>query len=158
MGTVGEGLGTGEGEGQAVGVDEETNTFTWSNSSWKTLLVSPPSTELIVEERNLLSVAYKNVISSLHAAWLIISSIEQKEESRKNEEDVVLVQDYRSKVESELSLICAGILKLLDSNCVPSVSSSESKVFYLKMKGDYHRYIDEFKVEEERKEAVEDTI
>ena len=37
---------------------------------------------LSTEERNLLSVAYKNVIGSRRAAWRIISSIEQKEESR----------------------------------------------------------------------------
>lgn len=53
------------------------------------------SVELTVEERNLLSVAYKNVIGSLRAAWRIVSSIEQKEEGRKNEEHVALVKDYR---------------------------------------------------------------
>jgi 14-3-3 protein epsilon len=125
----------------------------------ETLVVScTPSTELTVEERNLLSVAYKNVIGSLRAAWRIVSSIEQKEESRKNEEHVVLVKDYRSKVESELTAICAGILKLLDENLVPSATTGEGKVFYLKMKGDYHRYLAEFKVGDERKEAAEDTM
>ncbi|KAE9458865.1 hypothetical protein C3L33_09230, partial [Rhododendron williamsianum] len=125
----------------------------------ETLVVSnTPSTELTVEERNLLSVAYKNVIGSLRAAWRIVSSIEQKEESRKNEEHVVLVKDYRSKVEAELSGICAGILRLLEENLVPSAATGESKVFYLKMKGDYHRYMAEFKVGDERKEAAEDTM
>ncbi|CAM8942957.1 unnamed protein product [Rhodiola kirilowii] len=114
--------------------------------------------ELTVEERNLLSVAYKNVIGSLRAAWRIVSSIEQKEEGRKNEEHVVLVKDYRSKVESELSQVCGGILKLIDENLVPSATASESKVFYLKMKGDYHRYMAEFKIGDERKEAAEDTM
>ncbi|KAF4362501.1 hypothetical protein F8388_015867 [Cannabis sativa] len=111
----------------------------------KLVLGCTPASELTVEERNLLSVAYKNVIGSLRAAWRIISSIEQKEEGRKNEDHVVLVKDYRSKVESELSDVCASILKLMDSNLIPSASSSESKVFYLKMKGDYHRYLAEFK-------------
>ncbi|CAK9148993.1 unnamed protein product [Ilex paraguariensis] len=124
----------------------------------KLVIGSTPAAELTVEERNLLSVAYKNVIGSLRAAWRIVSSIEQKEESRKNEDHVVLVKDYRSKVESELSEVCAGILKLLDSNLVPSAASSESKVFYLKMKGDYHRYMAEFKVGDERKQAAEDTM
>ncbi|MCQ8005420.1 14-3-3 family protein, partial [Salmonella enterica] len=105
---------------------------------------STPATELTVEERNLLSVAYKNVIGSLRAAWRIVSSIEQKEEGRKNDYHVSLVKDYRSKVETELSAICAGILKLLDSHLIPSAAASESKVFYMKMKGDYHRYLAEF--------------
>ncbi|KAH0895653.1 hypothetical protein HID58_045221 [Brassica napus] len=117
-----------------------------------------PSSELTVEERNLLSVAYKNVIGSLRAAWRIVSSIEQKEESRKNEEHVALVKDYRSKVETELSSVCEGILKLLEENLIPSAAASESKVFYLKMKGDYHRYMAEFKAGEERKAAAEDTM
>ncbi|KAI5420292.1 14-3-3-like protein B [Lathyrus oleraceus] len=107
---------------------------------------------------NLISVAYKNVIGSLCAAWRIVSSIEQKEEGRKNDDHVVLVKDYRSKVESELSNVCASILELLDSNLIPSGSSSESKVFYYKMKGDYHRYLAEFKIGDERKFAAEDTM
>ncbi|CAN1340833.1 14-3-3-like protein B (Fragment) [Linum perenne] len=117
----------------------------------KLVVASTPAAELTVEERNLLSVAYKNVIGSLRAAW-------RKEEGRKNEEHVVLVKDYRSKVENELSEICASILRLLDSNLVPSATTSESKVFYLKMKGDYHRYLAEFKVGDERKAAAEDTM
>ena len=42
--------------------------------------------ELSVEERNLLSVAYKNVIGALRASWRIISTIETKEteEAKKN--------------------------------------------------------------------------
>nr|QVG73989.1 FT9 [Tamarix hispida] len=114
--------------------------------------------ELTIEERNLLSVAYKNVIGSLRAAWRIVSSIEQKEEGRKNDDHVSLVRDYRGKVESELNDVCASILKLIEANLVPSASSSESKVFYLKMKGDYHRYMAEFKVGDDRKAAAEETM
>ncbi|PSS30016.1 14-3-3-like protein [Actinidia chinensis var. chinensis] len=119
---------------------------------------SAASSELTVEERNLLSVAYKNVIGSLRAAWRIMSSIEQKEEGRKNDDHAALVGGYRSKVESELTAVCAGILKLLDENLIPSARESDSKVFYLKMKGDYYRYLAEFKVGAERKEAAEDTM
>ncbi|KAI6687820.1 hypothetical protein NL676_024648 [Syzygium grande] len=114
--------------------------------------------ELTVEERNLLSVAYKNVIGARRASWRIISSIEQKEESRGNEDHVAAIRDYRAKIESELSGICAGILRLLDSRLIPSAASGDSKVFYLKMKGDYHRYLAEFKTGAERKEAAESTL
>ncbi|XP_043687644.1 14-3-3-like protein E [Telopea speciosissima] len=71
--------------------------------------------ELIVEERNLLSVAYKNVIGARRASWRIISSLEQKEESRGNEAHVSAIKEYRSKIESELSKICDGILGLLET-------------------------------------------
>ncbi|GAA0158080.1 scaffold/adaptor protein [Lithospermum erythrorhizon] len=124
----------------------------------KLVISSTRTSELTVEERNLLSVAYKNVIGSLRAAWRIVSSIEQKEESRNNVEHVSLVKDYRAKVEDELTEICGGILNLLDSNLVPSATHGESKVFYLKMKGDYYRYLAEFKVGDQRKQAAEDTM
>ncbi|KAL9270091.1 14-3-3-like protein [Drosera capensis] len=114
--------------------------------------------ELTVEERNLLSVAYKNVIGARRASWRIISSIEQKEESRGNEDHVVGIRDYRSKIEKELSEICDGILKLLDTRLIGSAAGGDSKVFYLKMKGDYHRYLAEFKVGAERKASAESTL
>ncbi|KAG6398701.1 hypothetical protein SASPL_140168 [Salvia splendens] len=114
--------------------------------------------ELSVEERNLLSVAYKNVIGARRASWRIISSIEQKEESKGNGDHVATIKTYRSKIEKELCTICDGILKMLDDRLVPSASSGDSKVFYLKMKGDYHRYSAEFKTGAERKEAAESTL
>ncbi|CAM6015671.1 unnamed protein product [Sphagnum balticum] len=114
--------------------------------------------ELTVEERNLLSVAYKNVIGARRASWRIISSIEQKEESKGNEEHVAAIRDYRAKVEQELSTICDSILNLLNTHLIPTSSTGESKVFYLKMKGDYHRYLAEFKTGAERKEAAESTL
>ncbi|KAK8970630.1 14-3-3 protein 6 [Platanthera guangdongensis] len=116
------------------------------------------SEELTVEERNLLSVAYKNVIGARRASWRIVSSIEQKEESRGNEDHVAAIKEYRGKIESELNTICNGILKLLDSHLTPSASASDSKVFYLKMKGDYYRYLAEFKTGSDRKEAAENTL
>ena len=56
--------------------------------------------ELTVEERNLLSVAYKNVIGARRASWRITSSIEQKEQSKGNVEHVTLIKSYRAKVRS----------------------------------------------------------
>ncbi|PKA65869.1 14-3-3-like protein [Apostasia shenzhenica] len=118
----------------------------------------PDGQELSVEERNLLSVAYKNVVGARRASWRIISSIEQKEEGRGASDHVAAARDYRSKIESELSSICAGILRLMESRLIPSAGAAESKVFYYKMKGDYYRYIAEFKVGEVRKEAAENTF
>jgi 14-3-3 protein epsilon len=116
------------------------------------------SDELTVEERNLLSVAYKNVIGARRASWRIVSSIEQKEEGRGNAGHAAAIRSYRGRIETELTNICAGILRLLDSRLVPAAGAADSKVFYLKMKGDYHRYLAEFKTGSERKDAAENTL
>ena len=47
-----------------------------------------------------------------------------------------MIRDYRSKIESELSNIYNGILKLVDTRLIPSATTSDSKVFYLKMMGE----------------------
>ncbi|CAA2994539.1 14-3-3 [Olea europaea subsp. europaea] len=81
---------------------------------------SAETEELTLDERNLLSVAYKNVIGARRASWRTISSIEQKEESRGNEDHVKVIKEYRAKIEAELSKISYGILSLLDSHLIPS--------------------------------------
>ena len=89
--------------------------------------------ELTVEERNLLSVGYKNVIGARRASWRIMSSIEQKEEAKGNEVNAKRIRDYHHKVEIELSRICDDILNFIDEQLIPSSSSGESMVFYYKM-------------------------
>lgn len=115
--------------------------------------------ELTVEERNLLSVAYKNVIGARRASWRIISSIEQKEENKGGHESKgAMIKTYRGKVETELKDICKDILDVLDKHLIPAANSGESKVFYYKMKGDYHRYLAEFATGTDRKEAAENSL
>lgn len=90
--------------------------------------------ELTVEERNLLSVAYKNVIGARRASWRIISSIEQKEDTKGADDKVEMIRQYRAQVEKELRDICSDILSVLDKHLIPAASTGESKVFYYKMK------------------------
>merc|ERR1719446_347040 len=111
--------------------------------------------ELSVEERNLLSVAYKNAVGSRRAAWRIITSVEQKEKTKGNEGNAAFAKEYCGKVEGELDKICNTILGVLDTNLVPKCSQDESKVFYLKMKADYYRYIAESKDGDKKTKAAE---
>merc|ERR1719382_1134537 len=109
--------------------------------------------ELSVEERNLLSVAYKNAVGSRRAAWRIIKSVEEKEAGKGNAAQQAHANEYRGKGEGELDEICNRIINLLDGNLISGASSGESKVFYQKMKADYFRYIAEFTDGDKKKEA-----
>jgi len=106
--------------------------------------------QLNVEERNLLSVAYKNVVGARRASWRVLSSIYTKEtESREKEggepsKKEKFILDYRTKVEKELADICNQLLEVLDKFLLPNDGTPEGKVFYLKMAGDYYRYLAEF--------------
>merc|ERR1712008_534685 len=103
--------------------------------------------EMAVEERNLLSVAYKNAVGSRRAAWRIISSVEQKEKSKGNADNADWAKEYRTKVEAELDDICGKILILLDKNLIAKATSGESK--------DYYRYIAEYTEGDKKKGAAD---
>merc|ERR1711941_80311 len=110
--------------------------------------------ELSVEERNLLSVAYKNAVGSRRAAWRIINSVQQKENTKGNGDQAAYAKEYCQKVEAELQKICDTIIGLLDNNLLGK-GSGESTVFYQKMKADYYRYIAEFKTGAKKDEAAQ---
>uniref|UniRef100_A0A7E4VSH4 14-3-3 zeta n=1 Tax=Panagrellus redivivus TaxID=6233 RepID=A0A7E4VSH4_PANRE len=115
--------------------------------------VTELGSELSNEERNLLSVAYKNVVGARRSSWRVISSIEQKTEGSEKKQQ--MAKEYREKVERELRDICNDVLELLDKFLIPKAGNPESKVFYLKMKGDYYRYLAEVATGEDRNAVVE---
>jgi len=115
--------------------------------------VTETGVELSNEERNLLSVAYKNVVGARRSSWRVISSIEQKTEGSERKQQ--MAKEYREKVEKELREICDDVLGLLDKYLIPKASNAESKVFYLKMKGDYYRYLAEVATGDTRNTVVD---
>ncbi|OQR73762.1 14-3-3 protein zeta-like [Tropilaelaps mercedesae] len=117
--------------------------------------ITENSLELSNEERNLLSVAYKNVVGARRSSWRVISSIEQKTEG--SEKKQVMAKEYREKVEKELTDICNDVLSLLDQFLIPKAANIESKVFYLKMKGDYYRYLAEVATGDQRTAVVDES-
>jgi len=106
-------------------------------------VVKDKGSDLNLEERNLLSVAYKNVVGARRASLRIIGSIETKEKG-KGSEHAAQVTSYKVKVSKELDTICNDILVLLDEYLIKEGVSAEPKVFYCKMKADYYRYLAEF--------------
>ena len=108
------------------------------------LFISKSSSELSDDERNILSVAFKNVVGNRRTAWRVLNSIESKEGHRGNADHRASAAAYKEKVEAELRSYCREILRIIDSELIPKTVSNEGKVFFIKMKGDYYRYICEF--------------
>jgi len=106
--------------------------------------------ELSPDQRNLLSVAYKNVVGEKRSSWRVLNEDNQFEDAAE------LALKYKKRVEAELEGTCTEILdvlkKLTDQNKdrieneddeVKQKSLQECQVFYLKMIGDYYRYLTE---------------
>lgn len=70
--------------------------------------VTEAGAELSNEERNLLSVAYKNVVGARRSSWRVISSIEQKSEGTDKKQQ--MAKEYREQIEQELKTICNEVL------------------------------------------------
>lgn len=98
--------------------------------------IAQSKTEMSVEERNLLSVGYKNIIGARRASWRTISTIEKKEEAKGGDVDQMrlkIVRDYRKEIEKEMEDICNDIQQVLDDFIIPSSKQKENRVFFYKM-------------------------
>lgn len=118
-----------------------------------------------MQDRNLLSVAYKNVVGARRSSWRVISSIEQKGSS---DEKAEMAKNYREVIEKELIDICNDVLNLLTESLIPRSEKAEesekkdeedneadeSLIFFLKMKGDYYRYVAEVVKGAERDDVI----
>ncbi|MCP4667834.1 MAG: hypothetical protein GY849_15900 [Deltaproteobacteria bacterium] len=92
------------------------------------------------DERNLLSVAFKNLISSKRAACRTISAIEQNPKYSKFN-DALLT--YKTGIETKLQQDCEKIIEMINTHVLAHACEEEAKAFFVKMIGDYYRYIAE---------------
>ena len=114
--------------------------------------------DLNSDERNLLSIAYKNSVSGGRSALRTIMAYENKEKKKENSTFLPFIQEYRKKVEEELTKTCKNVLSTIDSELMKKASDDEAKVFYTKMKGDYNRYIAEYADGDLKKQVSDDAL
>lgn len=106
-------------------------------------MVKAKSEDLSSDERNLLSIAYKNTISLDRQAIRTLLAYESKEAKKAESPYLDYIKEYKAKVQKELEDLCNKINSTIDANLLPKANTDEAKVFYHKMKGDYCRYIAE---------------
>ena len=111
--------------------------------------------DLSNDERNLLSIAYKNSVSSRRTALRTIIAYETKEKKKETSTFLPFIQEYHKKVQDELNKACQNVLNVIDQTLLKRAEDAEAKVFYSKMKGDYNRYVAEY-AEGDLKKQVSD--
>lgn len=111
-------------------------------------------TELSLDERNLLSVAYKHSVGARRQAWRSVNMVVSRDGMSPNA--VETIKPYHQKIEKELNETCDDVLNLLQEHLIPKASDTEAKVFYLKMKGDYYRYLAEFASGDQRTKCAQE--
>jgi 14-3-3 protein epsilon len=119
-------------------------------------VVKSKTEDFTTEERNLLSVGFKNQIGTKRTAIRTISAIEQNPKYQKFNGALLT---YKKKIEGELNDQCMKIVDTVKNSCMKVAATDETKSFFYKMIGDYYRYVaectDASKIEEVKKGALE---
>ena len=104
------------------------------------LVLDTKGADVSADERNLLSVAFKNLISSKRAACRTIAAIEQNPKYGKYAD---ALSGYKTSIEGKLTADCQRIVDMIKSKVLSKSCDGEPKAFFIKMIGDYYRYIAE---------------
>ena len=104
------------------------------------LVLDNKGADVSSDERNLLSVAFKNLISSKRAACRTIAAIEQNPKYSKYTDALVT---YKSGIETKLIGDCQRVIDMINSKVLAKDCNDEARAFFVKMVGDYYRYIAE---------------
>ncbi|KAH9951733.1 14-3-3-like protein [Amylocystis lapponica] len=106
-------------------------------------IIALTDAQLTQDERNLLSVAYKNITATLRASWRTIDNLQKKEARSSPWEQLLLMRREKEYIEHDMDEVCRDVVELLEHSLIQAAAPGEETVFYCKMKGDYYRYLAE---------------
>lgn len=111
--------------------------------------------DLKEEERTIFATAYKNGVGNKRAELRVLTALEQKEDRKGAEVNSQVIKKYKSQISAELKKLCNEVIGIIEKSLLPKSKSSENRIYYFKMCGDYYRYLSEFPDEDEYDEVVE---
>ena len=106
-----------------------------------------------LDERNLISVAFKNLVSSKRTAWRTVFSVQSNPRYLLFQSSIL---EYKTKLEDGLFEDCSNIIAMIQINILKKKCNDEAKAFFTKLVADNHRYIAEMSTSERKMKAVED--
>ena len=123
-------------------------------------LIKKKKDDLSIGERNIFYNSFKFMINSKRNAWISANLMEDylnEEDKEENIEKINIVKNYKIILENEVFNICKVVIFLINEFLLTKTILDESKIFYLRMKGDYYRYLCEFKSLSENKNYIEES-
>lgn len=104
------------------------------------------------DERNMVSVSFKNTVGPARTSWRIAESICRREIGKnqvaENDSQLQHIKKIKKQCERNVEKICTQILERLEKKIMPVEADEQAQIFYLKMQGDYYRYIAEVHIEQ----------
>lgn len=94
------------------------------------------------QERNLLSISFKNAVNKRRSSLRILDNFDLKDD-RKNMSKEIILKKQRALIDQELRTICKEAIETVDQ-LIDKQQDEENSVFLLKMKADYYRYMCEY--------------
>ena len=104
------------------------------------IVVESKGAEMSSDERQLISVAFKNLITSKRTAWRTVIAIMENSKYKKFEASLI---DYRNKLETGLFNDCTMIIEMIQTQVLNKKCDDEAKAFFIKLIADNHRYVAE---------------
>ena len=112
------------------------------------------NSKLSKDERNILSAGYKNILADKRNSWRFLNSMERREVKKKSAQ-VPHIKEIKKHLEDELIKIIEEFHNIIDKFLLPNAEDAESKVFYLRLKGDHFRYLCEISKDKEFDKNIE---
>ena len=119
-------------------------------------LIKKKKDDLTKEEKNIFYNSYKYIINSKRCSLRSTHLIEEKEKKHSSQY-IPIVTNFKNILESEIIDVCKNIINLINNFLLKKILIEESKIFYLKMKGDYYRYLCEIISSNENQNYIEES-
>ena len=117
-------------------------------------LIKKKKDDLNKDEKNIFYKSFKNIINSKRSAWRSADYMEEKE---KNDERITMIKNYKEILEKDIYDVCKNVIALINNFLLTKTILDESKIFFLKMKADYYRYLSEFQSLIENKNYLDES-
>ena len=98
--------------------------------------------ELTIDERNIFSLSCYNFINEKLNQWKKLKKIIEKEQLKDSDNELIFKYlDLKKILENQINEKCDYIINIIDKFLFQNSETNESKITYLKLKGDYYKIL-----------------